>query len=115
MPQRLGTRDVCACHTCPFNVRKADKNQQDQRRQFQNTDDIHHRHSCPHSNGIQKCSDGNIADNRRDFGRSEERSVGKECVSTCRSRWSPSHYKKKDNVKNKTKYTRKKKYKTKKI
>src|SRR3546814_12233480 len=25
--------------------------------------------------------------------RSEERRVGKECVSTCRSRWSPSHYK----------------------
>src|SRR3546814_746474 len=24
-------------------------------------------------------------------GRSEERRVGKECVSTCRSRWSPSH------------------------
>src|SRR3546814_13907694 len=23
--------------------------------------------------------------------RSEERSVGKECVSTCRSRWSPDH------------------------
>src|SRR3546814_16951978 len=23
--------------------------------------------------------------------RSEERSVGKECVSTCRSRWSPYH------------------------
>src|SRR3546814_13858728 len=31
--------------------------------------------------------------------RSEERRVGKECVSTCRSRWSPYHYKKK-----KTKY-----------
>src|SRR3546814_18775558 len=30
--------------------------------------------------------------------RSEERRVGKECVSTCRSRWSPYHYK--------TKYTR---------
>src|SRR3546814_12693438 len=29
-------------------------------------------------------------------GRSEERRVGKECVSTCRSRWSPSHYKKKN-------------------
>src|SRR3546814_10303861 len=37
---------------------------------------------------------------RRDFlgqpraggrARSEERRVGKECVSTCRSRWSPSH------------------------
>src|SRR3546814_18026221 len=27
--------------------------------------------------------------------RSEERSVGKECVSTCRARWSPYHYKKK--------------------
>src|SRR3546814_15567537 len=29
--------------------------------------------------------------------RSEERRVGKECVSTCRSRWSPYHYKKKVN------------------
>src|SRR3546814_1305228 len=28
-------------------------------------------------------------DRRRD--RSEERRVGKECVSTCRSRWSPYH------------------------
>src|SRR3546814_13275539 len=28
-------------------------------------------------------------------GRSEERRVGKECVSTCRSRWSPNHKKKK--------------------
>src|SRR3546814_9961314 len=27
--------------------------------------------------------------------RSEERRVGKACVSTCRSRWSPYHYKKK--------------------
>src|SRR3546814_16027319 len=25
------------------------------------------------------------------IGRSEERRVGKECVSTCRFRWSPSH------------------------
>src|SRR3546814_11620028 len=29
------------------------------------------------------------------FPRSEERRVGKECVSTCRSRWSPYHEKKK--------------------
>src|SRR3546814_12258681 len=28
--------------------------------------------------------------------RSEERRVGEECVSTCRSRWSPYHYKKKE-------------------
>src|SRR3546814_14153068 len=27
----------------------------------------------------------------RKRGRSEERRVGKECVSTCRSRWSPYH------------------------
>src|SRR3546814_20700351 len=30
-----------------------------------------------------------------DVRRSEERRVGKECVSTCRSRWSPYPYKKK--------------------
>src|SRR3546814_11278715 len=30
--------------------------------------------------------------------RSEERRVGKECVSTCRSRWSPYHYKKNKNT-----------------
>src|SRR3546814_19928433 len=33
--------------------------------------------------------------------RSEERRVGKECVSTCRSRWSPYHYKKKKTKKHK--------------
>src|SRR3546814_10682928 len=30
--------------------------------------------------------------------RSEERSEGKEGVSTCRSRWSPYHYKKKQKI-----------------
>src|SRR3546814_18375650 len=30
--------------------------------------------------------------------RSEERRVGKECVSTCRSRWSPYHYIQKNTV-----------------
>src|SRR3546814_18807643 len=33
--------------------------------------------------------------------RSEERRVGKECVSTCRYRWSPDHSKKKNNKKKK--------------
>src|SRR3546814_19293079 len=32
--------------------------------------------------------------------RSEERRVGKECVSTCRSRWSPCHEKRKKTTKN---------------
>src|SRR3546814_11053096 len=40
-----------------------------------------------------------VDETRRDdpagrIARSEERRVGKECVSTCRSRWSPYHYKK---------------------
>src|SRR3546814_16864178 len=34
-------------------------------------------------------------DSAGNYVRSEERRVGKECVSTCRSRWSPYHYKKK--------------------
>src|SRR3546814_11535904 len=44
--------------------------------------------------------------------RSEERRVGKECVSTCRSRWSPYHYKKKKiidqhrGIDNRRKYTK---------
>src|SRR3546814_5771911 len=35
--------------------------------------------------------DGTRAIRREHFERSEERRVGKECVSTCRSRWSPYH------------------------
>src|SRR3546814_13684235 len=34
----------------------------------------------------------------KDDVRSEERRVGKECVSTCRSRWSPYHYNKKKTI-----------------
>src|SRR3546814_17250015 len=37
--------------------------------------------------------------------RTEERRVGKECVSTCRARWSPYHYKKKKHIITKTKKT----------
>src|SRR3546814_12306477 len=37
--------------------------------------------------------------------RSEERLVGKECVSKCRSRWSPYHYKKKEEYQNKQQRT----------
>src|SRR3546814_5822757 len=39
--------------------------------------------------------DGNVRESNCDIeyspGRSEERSVGKECVSTCLYRWSPDH------------------------
>src|SRR3546814_5931217 len=37
-----------------------------------------------------------VAALERAVARSEERRVGKECVSTCRSRWSPYHSKKKN-------------------
>src|SRR3546814_7619613 len=41
------------------------------------------------------CQWGNISctatEQRHQHMRSEERRVGKECVSTCRSRWSPYH------------------------
>src|SRR3546814_9110384 len=36
-------------------------------------------------------TDTRIARIKDTVGRSEERRVGKECVSTCRSRWSPYH------------------------
>src|SRR3546814_21141669 len=39
---------------------------------------------------IEKAFDALFGDAQR----SEERSVGKECVSTCRSRWSQYHYNK---------------------
>src|SRR3546814_12418024 len=46
---------------------------------------------------IQRCRDGIVQQfNASPFaGRSEERRVGEESVSTCRSRWSPYHKKKK--------------------
>src|SRR3546814_4373791 len=37
------------------------------------------------------CDEEGIAFDRSVNERSEERRVGKECVSTCRSRWSPYH------------------------
>ena len=44
--------------------------------------DIIYRYGYPHSI---------ITDNGTNFARSEERRVGKECASMCRSRWSPYH------------------------
>src|SRR3546814_2330574 len=41
---------------------------------------------CPVRGQLRTCARA-----RRRRGRSEERRVGKECVSTCRSRWSPYH------------------------
>src|SRR3546814_19253126 len=43
---------------------------------------------------------------KADLSRSEERRVGKECVSTCRSRWSPYHYKQNNSQSNITNASR---------
>src|SRR3546814_19582259 len=43
---------------------------------------------------LRDCPSGS-AETTPHLARSEERRVGKECVSTCRSRWSPYHKKKK--------------------
>src|SRR3546814_18858494 len=40
-------------------------------------------------------SEHRLADIAAQVERSDERRVGKECVNTCRSRWSPDHKKKK--------------------
>src|SRR3546814_20324010 len=49
---------------------------------------------CTPNVAIQEMSVGihyNVDHDLLSFVRSEERRVGKECVSTCRSRWSPYH------------------------
>src|SRR3546814_17211665 len=54
-------------------------------------------------NGLMPGAEADYADNNilpvlNSLGRSEERRVGKECVSTCRSRWTPYHSKKKNKI-----------------
>ena len=39
----------------------------------------------------QRSRIANMATEKTDFTRSEERRVGKECIGRCRSRWSPYH------------------------
>src|SRR3546814_3777679 len=59
--------------------------------------DLHAGHRGRNVPSLQEGADGGVgAAEGRGHGahgrsRSEERRVGKECVSTCRSRWSPSH------------------------
>src|SRR3546814_11026771 len=48
---------------------------------------------CGPATGVGKTPAGGVSG--PPHGRSEERRVGKECVSTCRSRWSPYHSKNK--------------------
>src|SRR3546814_15685703 len=54
-------------------------------------------------------ADGTLAALHEDLVRSEERRVGKECVSTCRSRGSRYHYKKKESIQHSKQHSRRKK------
>src|SRR3546814_2456438 len=47
--------------------------------------------SGPESSGEKAGAGPVVFETTCTAGRSEERRVGKECVSTCRSRWSPYH------------------------
>src|SRR3546814_17916491 len=51
----------------------------------------------PELSGVAREFDRLVQTLNRSAQRSEERRVGKECVRTCRSRWSPDHLKKKQN------------------
>src|SRR3546814_4014946 len=46
---------------------------------------------CDEADGEEDDADGDERAASKGPYRSEERRVGKECVSTCRSRWSPYH------------------------
>src|SRR3546814_18770723 len=62
----------------------------------------HHNYSLCKESAVSCQGLGNYTDTQFPE-RSEERRVGKACVSTCRSRWSPYHAKKKQEKTNKNK------------
>src|SRR3546814_15838968 len=59
------------------------------------TDILPHEHTTPKAKSDRLDLLRSCRANLSAIWKSEERRVGKECVSTCRSRWSPYHYKKK--------------------
>src|SRR3546814_1122088 len=52
---------------------------------------VRRRHHAEPSAAVRHDRIGRAVDEHDRSRRSEERRVGKECVSTCRSRWSPDH------------------------
>src|SRR3546814_20356043 len=58
-----------------------------------------HRAVGTHERGVDARDRMETLQAQRKFGRSEERRVGKECVSTCRYRWSPYQKKTKYEIK----------------
>src|SRR3546814_16656008 len=61
---------------------------------------------CHHARPRELCSRcGRDRSHDHSHNRSEERRVGKECVSTCRYRWLPYHYKQKAELEHNTQKT----------
>src|SRR3546814_12842551 len=52
---------------------------------------IHVTPEAARDGALAKLREGDMVRLDGEAGRSEERRVGKECVSTCRTRWSPYH------------------------
>src|SRR3546814_7794262 len=68
----------------------SDVRSSDLERQTRHHDPLPHRTSRASHQGTRR-RNCHVPRGSAAMGRSEERRVGKECVSTCRSRWSPYH------------------------
>src|SRR3546814_10121730 len=90
--------DVCSSDLCSCRLQIHPNGNQSRRRKPHGSP----RDRRPHEHGFWQNRDDDRDQNLRRvrqlvsaatkrLRRSEERRVGKECVSTCRSRWSPSH------------------------
>src|SRR3546814_12593575 len=92
--------DVCSSDLETSERGQLELDQRDEKldRQYEETQDDGEPRKKHHHDGVDVHEDFGEARHVADLllnRRSEERRVGKECVSTCRSRWSPYHYKKK--------------------
>src|SRR3546814_10550380 len=76
---------VTGVQTCALPIYRRAGGRQSRRRGPPRLQGIPGRASRPGRSGLRAGA------RRATAGRSEERRVGKECVSTCRSRWSPYH------------------------
>src|SRR3546814_7293015 len=90
--------DVCSSDLAPRDggQHPQDRRQDERQRRHQRPAD-----HLPAAEGPRQLAADGIADagaDHRRQERSEERRVGKECVSTCRSRWSPDLSKKKSHT-----------------
>src|SRR3546814_13375079 len=83
----FGTRDRCVCRSGYVH--------------YKETMPLGRERLVPFPSGLRHEIEQGGQSKRQRCRRSDERRVGKECASTCRSRWSPYHLKKQYNKRNK--------------